>query len=189
LRGAAETRPLHWSADRDEIQDFELTIRELQAGTGLIADRSPNPTLGAPNAGLSADLDALAAFVDSLRFKASPFRAPGGALTSAAQRGEAIFLRSDVGCGACHVPPDFTDTRDGVAHDVGTGDGADEAMGPMFDTPTLRGVWDTAPYLHDGSAPTLRHVLTTRNASGRHGQTSHLTPNEIDDLVEFLRSL
>ena len=35
LRGLADTHPLHWSADRDEVQDFEFTIRELQAGTGL----------------------------------------------------------------------------------------------------------------------------------------------------------
>ena len=189
LRGAEETRPLHWSADRDEVQDFEFTIRQLQAGTGLIREGSPNATLGAPNAGLSADLDALAAFVDSLRFKASPFLTPAGTLTIAAQRGEAVFMRSDVGCAACHPPPRFTDTGAGFTHDVGTGNGPDEAMGAAFDTPTLRGIWDTAPYLHDGSAATLRDVLTTRNASDRHGRTAHLTEAEIQDLMVYLRSL
>jgi cytochrome c peroxidase len=46
-----------------------------------------------------------------------------------------------------------------------------------FDTPTLLEVWRTAPYLHDGSAATLREVLVDRNHSDRHGHTSHLTPN------------
>jgi cytochrome c peroxidase len=76
-----------------------------------------------------------------------------------------------------------------VRHDVGTGDGPGERLGPAFDTPSLRGLWDSAPYLHDGSAPTLRDVLTTRNAGDRHGTTSTLTPQQIDDLVAYLRSL
>ena len=58
-----------------------------------------------------------------------------------------------------------------------------------LDTPTLRGLWRTAPYLHDGSAPTLRDVLTTRNAMDRHGVTSGLSDAELDDLVAFLRCL
>jgi cytochrome c peroxidase len=50
-------------------------------------------------------------------------------------------------------------------------------------------VYRTAPYLHDGSARTLRDVLTTCNKQDKHGKTSHLKANEIDDLVEFLKSL
>ena len=76
-----------------------------------------------------------------------------------------------------------------LVHDVGTGDGPDEGFGPAFDTPSLRGVWDGAPYLHDGSAPTLLDVLTNRNAGDRHGRTSQLTEGEIQDLIAFLRSL
>jgi cytochrome c peroxidase len=74
-------------------------------------------------------------------------------------------------------------------HDVGTGDGPREKMGPKFDTPTLVGVYRTGPYLHDGRARTLRDVLTTCNADDRHGKTSHLKPPEIGDLVAFLKSL
>lgn len=193
MRGVGDTRPLHWSADRDEVQDFEFTIRGLQAGTGLIRDGAPNPPLGASNAGRSADLDALAAFVESLQPKPSPFRNPDGSLTPAAQRGQAIFERSDVGCVACHPPPRFTDStltvRPFITHDVGTGDSPDERLGPAFDTPSLRGLWDSAPYLHDGSAPTLRDVLTTRNLQDRHGRTSHLSEAELQDLIQFLFSL
>ena len=48
---------------------------------------------------------------------------------------------------------------------------------PAIDTPTLRGIWDTAPYLHDGSAATLKDVLTTANPGDLHGATSTLTPD------------
>ena len=184
LRGLADTHPLHWSADRDEVQDFEFTIRELQAGTGLLED--PHPELGQPNTGLSDDLDALAAFVESLQPKPSPFRWADGTLTLEAERGQAIFHRADVGCADCHVPPLFTDLR---VHDIGTGHGPGELLGPGFDTPSLRGVWHTAPYLHDGRAPTLREVFITHNPANQHGHTSHLSEAELHDLVAFLRSL
>ena len=184
LRGLAETHPLHWSADRDEVQDFEFTIRELQAGTGLLED--PHPELGLPNTGRSADLDALATFVESLQPKPSPFRRTDGTLTPEAERGQAVFHRADVGCVECHVPPLFTDLR---VHDIGTGNGPGELLGPGFDTPSLRGIWHTAPYLHDGRASTLREVLITHNPTDQHGQTSHLSEQEVHDLVAFLRSL
>ena len=184
LRGLVDTRPLHWSADRDEVQDFEFTIRELQAGTGLLAD--PHPELGPSNAGRSTDLDALAAFIESLQLKPSPFRHRDGTLTPEAQRGQAIFHRPDVGCAACHIPPLFTDL---LLHDIGTGHGPGELLGPAFDTPSLRGIWHTAPYLHDGRAPTLRDVLTTHNPHDRHGHTVHLSEAELHDLVAFLHSV
>ena len=61
--------------------------------------------------------------------------------------------------------------------------------GDQFDTPTLLELWRSGPYLHDGSAPTLRDVLTTRNPENRHGRTAQLTPEQINDLVAFLESL
>ncbi|HEV3443995.1 MAG TPA: hypothetical protein VG099_05085, partial [Gemmataceae bacterium] len=50
-------------------------------------------------------------------------------------------------------------------------------------------IYRTAPYLHHGHAKTLADVLTTCNKRDKHGKTSHLKPAEIDDLVEFLKSL
>jgi cytochrome c peroxidase len=169
------------------VQDFEFTIRDLQAGTGLLRGRAPNPTRGALNAGLSADLDALAAFVDTLQPKPNPFQHDAAAVA----RGRAIFERSDAACATCHPAPRYTDSSLDSArtHNVGTGDGPDEPLGPAFDTPSLRALWDSAPYLHDGSAATLRDVMTTRNRADRHGRTSHLTPAEIADLLAFLNSL
>ena len=63
--------------------------------------------------------------------------------------------------------------------------------GPLggIDTPTLVGLWHSPRYLHDGSAATLRDVFTTRDPEGLHGDTSSLSPSELDDLLAFLESL
>src|SRR5262249_60823719 len=66
LFGAAETLPLHWNGNLDELQDVELTIRNIQGGAGLIAGQ-PNPPPGPPNAGRSAALDPLAAYLATLK--------------------------------------------------------------------------------------------------------------------------
>ena len=62
---------------------------------------------------------------------------------------------------------------------------ADERIGPEFDTAILNGLYRTTPCLHDDSAATLYDVLTTRNPSDQHGVTSHLTEQELQDLVSF----
>ena len=64
-----------------------------------------------------------------------------------------------------------------------------EAMGTAFDTPSLRELGLTAPYLHDGRAPALRDVLTTFNPTDRHGQTSGLSVDELTALEAFLLGL
>ena len=58
-----------------------------------------------------------------------------------------------------------------------------------LDTPTLLGVWQTAPYLHDGSAASLRDVLTVRNAGDLHGKVSTLSETELDELVAYLNQI
>jgi cytochrome c peroxidase len=79
----------------------------------------------------------------------------------------------------------FTDLK---TYDVGTRGRFDKAA-DRFDTPSLVEGWRTAPYLHDGSAATMRDVLTTGNPADKHGKTSHLTPQQIDDLAAYLLSL
>lgn len=187
LFGMARTYPLHWSADRDELQDFEHTIRgPLMQGSGLVVGPIPDP-LGPPLAGRSPRLDALAVYCNSLRPLPSPHAAGRNRLTESAERGRILFESKGTGCATCHPAPTYTD---GQIHDVGTGAGdATETMGPSYDTPSLIGVYRSAPYLHDGRATALRDVLTTHNPTGRHGATSHLAPGQVDDLVAFLKSL
>jgi cytochrome c peroxidase len=103
-----------------------------------------------------------------------------------------LFFSQEVGCARCHSGPYYTDSRlqkPFNLHDVGTGDDPTEKIGPKYDTPTLLGVYRTAPYLHHGRAKTLHDVLTTCNKEDKHGKTGHLQPSEIEDLVEFLNSL
>ena len=199
LFGLAHTHPLHWSADRDEVQDFEYTVRgNLMRGRGLFrGDLTEGPLESLPGlkmdlAGKSEDLDALALYTNSFQSRPSP-HAPGGKLTEEAERGKKLFFSNETKCATCHSGPYYTDSslkaKPLNLHDVGTGDGPREKMGPKYDTPTLIGVYRTGPYLHDGRARTLRDVLTTCNPSDKHGKTSHLKPAEIDDLVAFLKSL
>lgn len=186
LFGAALTLPLHWNGDLDELHDVEATIRAIQFGRGLV-EGEPFPGLGAPNAGRSAALDALAAYLATLRPPASPYApAPGDtAAAEAVARGQRAFERW--GCAACHVPPLYAD---GQAHASAIGDPAQERRqaGPLprFDTPSLLGAWATAPYFHDGSAPTLRDTLF---GPGFHRLGYAMDEREVADLVAFMQAL
>lgn len=191
LAGMAWTHPIHWSADRDEVQDFEHTIRgPLMQGKGLAPGRI-NASLEAPNKGLSQALDAMAAYSNTHKFTLSPHAKQG--LSPAAQRGRKLFFSKQTQCATCHSGPFLTDsvpTGKIVRHDVGTAvDNPGEKMGPAYDTPTLLGVYRTAPYLHHGKAQTLEEVLTIYNHDDQHGVTSQLSKQDIADLVEYLKAL
>ncbi|WOO39333.1 Ig-like domain-containing protein [Rubellicoccus peritrichatus] len=159
---------VHWTANFDEIQDFVLdVVNEFGGGEGLLPDgETPNPSLGTPNAGRSTELDALAAYVTSLgneTLPRSPYRNPYSTRTAAAVAGEAVFM--SMNCVTCHTSSDYTDSSLGVAtlHDVGTlrtssGQRLNGAL-TGIDTPTLLGLWASAPYFHNGSAKTLDEVF------------------------------
>ncbi|TNE87144.1 MAG: hypothetical protein EP330_19440 [Deltaproteobacteria bacterium] len=190
--------PVHWTGNFDELQDFEQDMRREQGGQGYLADAdwlATEDALGDPKAGLSVELDALATYLESLPPLRSPHRQADGTLTADAVLGEQVF--ADAGCASCHSGPAYTDSSwvgaDPLLHDVGTlGDGSGTRRGEALtglDTPSLRGLWASAPYLHDGSAPTLRDVLTTRNPADEHGTTSTLTEEQLVQLEAFLRQI
>ena len=191
LNGLAWTHPLHWSADRDEVQDFEHTIQgKLMQGRGLLTGHLPD-ALGEGLSGRSKMLDALALYTNSHKVPLSPHAKNG--LSEAALRGQKLFHAESTKCATCHEGPYYCDSQPAAEvkrHDVGTGrNDPSELMGTAYDTPTLLGVYRSAPYLHDGTAATLRDVLTTQNTKDLHGITSQLSATEIDDLVEFLKAL
>ena len=121
-----------------------------------------------------------------------------GQLSPAAAAGQALFESPALGCAACHAGATLTDSQwlapaTPLLHDVGTlGPGSGLRLGePLtgIDTPTLRELWNSPPYLHDGSAATLLEVLTSHNPGDLHSVTSQLTPVELDQLVAYLLSL
>jgi mono/diheme cytochrome c family protein len=190
--GMIGTGFLFRTADRNQVQDYWHTVNVEQGGT---FDPFANQVL----------LDAITAYVnDAIPVPIAPTTDP-----TLVARGEAIFARGDVGCANCHSGPRFTDSGAGnptldlagtiVLHDVGTcvttgyPDVAhtDVLNHPraacMFDTPSLNGIASSPPYLHDGSAATLRDVLELTR--GTMGDISSLSPDDETALVEYLRSL
>jgi mono/diheme cytochrome c family protein len=127
---------------------------------------------------------AVDAYLESLRPIPSPYL-ERGKLSKAAARGRTLFKDPKVGCASCHPAGLYTDLK---PYDAGTSGKFDKPEDKFF-TPPLIEVWRTAPYLHDGSAATMRDVLTTSNKDDKHGKTSHLTQKQIEDLAAFVLSL
>lgn len=187
---------VHWSGNFDEIQDFENDIRNNFGGTGFMTNAqyttgTRSQTLGDPKAGISPDLDALAAYVSSLAtVESSPYRNTSGGLTPDGGAGKQIF--QELACASCHSGPHFTDSASGVLHNVGTiQSSSGKRLGQSLtglDTPTLKGLWATAPYFHDGSAPTIDAALAhaATDPTHRHGNISSLTPTQRSQLAAYL---
>ncbi|WP_082151594.1 galactose oxidase-like domain-containing protein [Caenimonas sp. SL110] len=181
---------LHWSNNFNEVQDFEDQIRNLAGGTGLMSDEAygvgtRNQPLGDNKAGVSQDLDALAAYVKSLdTFAPAPARPSALALGSTASKGRTAFI--SMGCATCHGGASFTRSAMNNPADIGTlkpGSGM-RLGGPLtgIDVPTLRDVWATAPYLHDGSAPTLEKAISAHKGLAA-------TSTQLKQLAQYLREI
>ncbi|MDP2309201.1 MAG: hypothetical protein Q8P18_24470 [Pseudomonadota bacterium] len=156
--GIAATAPFTWASGVATVAEEAELTSEGRMGGRGLSD-------------LSADV---AAYIESIR---APDVPELGSEDAAIARGEAIFHRADVGCGGCHGGALYTDNRDRAMFGL---DGVN--------TPSLRRISATAPYLHDGRAPTLRALLEL-SVGGAMGDTSMLSPLELDDLEAFLRSI
>ena len=136
----------------------------------------------------------MAIYSNSFEFTLSPHIPAPGKLSAGRPARQGPVLRQDGQLRQLSQRPVLhrqqPDQKPFKLHDVGTGkDDPTEKIGPKYDTPTLLGVYRTAPYLHHGKAKTLLDVLTTCNKGDRHGKTSHLKPEQLDDLVAFLKAL
>ena len=182
---------LHWSGNFDEVQDFEKQIRDFAGGTGLMSDAQYNTGTraqpqGDRKAGVSADLDTLAAYLGSLNtFAASPMRNADASLTAAALAGKAVFAAAN--CASCHGAANFTGSAiDGGMHNVATlrPTSGNRISAPLtgLDVPTLRDVWATAPYLHDGRAATLADAVQA------HANNT-VAGNDLTNLVSYLQQI
>jgi cytochrome c peroxidase len=162
LRGVARTGPWTWHGWQT---DFKASLIHSMKTTM----QGPEP--------VAADVDALEAFMKTLDFAPPP-----GKKDAAAVRGEAVFKNR--ACDACHVPPDYT-TDDVFV--VGLEDKSDKFKG--FNPPSLRGVSTRGPWLHDGRARTLEEVLQKHHRPKVINDKPDLSPEELQDLLSFLRSL
>lgn len=129
------------------------------------------------------ELRAVETYLRSVNPEPSPYLTAKGGLSDGAARGKKIF-DDKAGCASCHPAPLFTDLK---LYNVGTRAELDRT--DEFDTPTLVELYRTGPYLHSGEAVELKDVLTTFNKQDKHGVTSKLSPQELDDLAAYLLSL
>jgi DNA-binding beta-propeller fold protein YncE len=198
---------LSYDFDGDGIGDNMLDNRSLQgvAGTEPFKWVGKNPTLEIQCGPRFArvlirtdpippdDLKDLATFLKSLpppRWE----RKHNQPLTPAQERGRQVFFatRTPEGkdiprerqCHTCHRPPLFTNRLLSAVGTKGPRDSTD-----MFDTPHLLGVAQTAPYLHDGRAKTLEELWTTYQTNDLHGVSSYMNKHQLNELVEFLKTL
>jgi YVTN family beta-propeller protein len=140
------------------------------------------------------ELTDLVTFVLSLPVRPNRYRSPDGELTAAQEHGKTIFERikykdgrtipENQRCATCHSEPKYTNNQ---SADVGSGKATDRS--PVVDTPHLPDIAYSAPYLHDGSARSLEEIWTVFNPKDTHGITNDLTKDELNDLIEYLRTL
>jgi cytochrome c peroxidase len=192
--GPINTGFLLRQALRNSVADYDTTINLEQGGTFHRTDTNQK-----------ALLDALSAFVNfAIPFPQNPHQPANGMLTASQQHGQDIFNQH---CASCHKGAYLTDSADGnatldlngpiVLHDIGTcvtqgpfPDQAapDEVVGKMhtacdFDTPTLRGIFATPPYFHDGSAATLLDAINRLPAA------AGLADADKQALLDYLETL
>jgi cytochrome c peroxidase len=182
LWGVSETPPYGWTGGEPELGEFVVGTIESHFTGGHRQ----------PTAKTAAQVAALVAYLGALEPPVSPF--DQGTLSAAARRGEELF-QGKGGCIDCHAGPLLTDT---ALHatlapevDPGEDDPGAARSGPLagaFDTPHLRDVRNTAPYMHNGSLKTLREVVEFYDRRSSVAPL-RLTEPEIDDLVAYLEAL
>lgn len=114
---------------------------------------------------------------------------PAGSFSeAAAARGKLVFTGAGQ-CASCHVGPHFSDINSGRLHtptETGmSGTYAARTAEKQYRTTPLRGLFQHAPYFHDGSAPTLAAVVEHYDRV----RALKLSAAQKQDLVEYLKTL
>ena len=180
LEDIGDTSPFKWNGQNPDLQTEcgPRTERYFFRSQGIRGD----------------DLEDLVSYIKAIPLRPNRYRAPDGELTPAQERGKAIFLRTTrkdgtpipegLQCFVCHSGKYYTNQ---LVADVGTGKPTDRS--PLVDAPELTNVVNSAPYLHDGSAQTLEEIWTVFNPKDQHGVTNDLVKDELNDLIEYLKTL
>jgi YVTN family beta-propeller protein len=170
LRRVTHTKPWTWHGWQDNLDDamVESFTKSMQG---------PRPA--------KDDVKALVAYLDTLEYPRNPYRQPDGGLTPAAKRGLDVFRSAKAACARCHGGPEFSD---GKIHIAGLEESDDAYHG--YNPPSLRGVYDKDPYMHDGRSKTIREALVgPHNPDTVAGGSGELSDQELDDLIAYLKSL
>jgi YVTN family beta-propeller protein len=180
LRGILDTDPFKWEGTNPSL------ARQCGARLAVFFTRIQPFT---PD-----ELAALNVYTTTIPRPPNRYRPSGAELTPAQARGRTVFYRTmandrrvipvDNRCSTCHFPPYYTDR---TKRNVGTQMRLDRQG--VFDVPHLNNIYDSAPYLHNGIADTLEEIWTRFNPYDTHGVTNDMTKDQLNDLIEFLKTL
>lgn len=179
LRDIQDTAPFKWNGKNPDLfrQDGPRAAQLVFRSHGYLQE----------------DLRALVAYIESIPLPRNP-RVGNPELTPAQRRGKTIFERPytndgryiPIGnqCITCHPPPLYTNR---LSYDVGVQ--AEHDLKGSFDVPQLKGVFNRAPFLHDGRCYSLEEIWTRYNPDDLHGAANDLTKQQLNDLIEYLKGL
>jgi YVTN family beta-propeller protein len=180
LRGVLDTAPFKWTGKNPSL------ARQCGPRLAVFFTRADPFT--------PEQVEALERYICTIPRNPNRFRALGAPLTPAQRRGKALFERSITNSGqpildanrciTCHPPPYYTSRETAF---VGEGSWLDTHA--VFDIPHLTNIYETAPYLHDGRADTLEEIWTRFNPNDEHGVTNDMTKDQLNDLIEYLKTL
>jgi YVTN family beta-propeller protein len=180
LRGILDTAPFKWEGTNPSLQ------RQCGPRLAVFFTRIQPFT--------PEELSALENYICTIPRPSNRYRPLGAKLTDAQRRGKAVFERTMTNdgrvipknnrCITCHFPPLYTDRN---IHDIGTKLQFDQETN--FDVPHLSNIYDSAPYLHNGISETLEEIWTKYNPYDRHGISNDMTKDQLNDLIEYIKTL
>ncbi|APW63357.1 beta-propeller fold lactonase family protein [Paludisphaera borealis] len=168
LRGVAKTAPWTWHG-------WQTSLEEACVESFTKSMQGPKPT--------HDETRAVVAYLETLEYPKNPYRAADGIASAKVERGKAVYRSAKAACNTCHGGPELTD---GKIHSTGLEEPDDAYEG--YNPPSLRGVYDKYPYLHDARSPTLRDALTGPHSAEITGGGA-LTEQELSDLIAYLKTL
>jgi cytochrome c peroxidase len=169
LRRVAHTGPWTWHGWQESLDEAmrESFTKSMQG---------PEPS--------EEDVEAIVAYLGTLEFPRNPYVGEDGSIGEAAERGREIYHSSKAACATCHGGEELTD---GKIHNVGLGEPGDIYKG--HNPPSLRGLYDKDPYLHDGRAADLREAMTEWHSPDEVSGGEALSERELEDLIAYLKTL
>jgi YVTN family beta-propeller protein len=181
LRGIRETAPYKWNGKNPDL----ATQCGPRIAKFLFRSEGFN----------TQELEALLTYINYIPLAPNRHLAPNGELSEAQERGKTIFYRQYTNdgrvipvynrCDTCHPAETHYTAR--ISTDVASATQYD--TNGMFDIPQLDRVYEDAPYMHNGEALTLEEIWTVYNNQDTHGVTSDMSKEQLNDLIEFLKTL